>query len=402
MDDLIGIPVLSGFFLAAVVMGVAISRTNFCTMGAVFDWVNLRDFGRLGAWMLAIVVTMLSVSILEVSSVFELDGSRPPYRSPTFAWLRYLLGGLMFGVGMTLAGGCVSKNLVRFGGGNLKSFVTLIFAAICAYLMTKTVFFEIAFYNWIHPLSIDLSPLDIQTQDIGSIMAALIPSIDAGVFHIVTAIAVSVLVVWFILKTRGIRNNLTNISAGLIIGGAVTVGWYLTAGPAGIEWAEAAEFVDNPPVGVGVQSFTFVNPLGEFISLFLDLGNISILVTAGMLAAVGLVAGSFADALVSRQFRLSWFASFRDFVVNAVGGILMGIGGVLALGCTIGQGISGLSTLAVGSIIVLVAIIFSSAVTLKVQYYRLVYEDANFIDALLSGLVDVRLLPSSMRRLEAL
>ena len=160
MDDLIGIPVLSGFFLAAVVMGVAISRTNFCTMGAVSDWVNLRDFGRLGAWMLAIVVTMLSVSILEVSSVFELDGSRPPYRSPTFAWLRYLLGGLMFGVGMTLAGGCVSKNLVRFGGGNLKSFVTLIFAAIFAYLMTKTVFFEIAFYNWIHPLSIDLSPLE--------------------------------------------------------------------------------------------------------------------------------------------------------------------------------------------------------------------------------------------------
>ena len=402
MDDLIGIPVLSGFFLAAVVMGVAISRTNFCTMGAVSDWVNLRDFGRLGAWMLAIVVTMLSVSILEVSSVFELDGSRPPYRSPTFAWLRYLLGGLMFGVGMTLAGGCVSKNLVRFGGGNLKSFVTLIFAAICAYLMTKTIFFEIAFYNWIHPLSIDLSPLNIQTQDIGSIMAALIPSIDAGVFHVVTAIVVSVLVVWFILKTRGIRNNLANISAGLIIGGAVTVGWYLTAGPAGIEWAEAAEFVDMPPVGVGVQSFTFVNPLGEFISLFLDLGNISILVTAGMLAAVGLVAGSFAESLVSRQFRLSWFASFGDFVTNAIGGILMGIGGVLALGCTIGQGISGLSTLAVGSIIVLVAIIFSSAVTLKVQYYRLVYEDANFIDALLSGLVDVRLLPSSMRRLEAL
>ncbi len=402
MDDLIGIPVLSGFFLAAVVMGIAISRTNFCTMGAVSDWVNLRDFGRLGAWMLAIVVTMLSVSILEVSSVFELDGSRPPYRSPTFAWLRYLLGGLMFGVGMTLAGGCVSKNLVRFGGGNLKSLATLIIAAIFAYLMTKTVFFEIAFYNWIHPLSIDLSPLNMQTQDIGSIMAALISSIDAGVFHIVTAIAVSVLVVWFIVKTRGIRNNLANISAGLIIGGAVTVGWYLTAGPAGMEWAEAAEFVDNPPVGVGVQSFTFVNPLGEFISLFLDLGNFSILVTAGMLAAVGLVAGSFADALVSRQFRLSWFASFRDFVVNAVGGILMGIGGVLALGCTIGQGISGLSTLAVGSFIVLVAIIFSSAVTLKVQYYKLVYEDASFIDALFSGLVDVRILPSSMRRLEAL
>ena len=402
MDDLIGIPVLSGFFLAAVVMGIAISRTNFCTMGAVSDWVNLRDFGRLGAWMLAIVVTMLSVSILEVSSIFELDGSRPPYRSPTFAWLRYLLGGLMFGVGMTLAGGCVSKNLVRFGGGNLKSFVTLIVAAIFAYLMTKTVFFEIAFYNWIHPLSIDLTPFDIQTQDIGSIMAALIPSIDAGVFRIVTAIAVSVLVVWFIVKTRGIRNNLANISAGLIIGGAVTVGWYLTAGPAGMEWAEAAEFVDNPPVGVGVQSFTFVNPLGEFISLFLDLGNFSILVTAGMLAAVGLVAGSFVDVLVSRQFRLSWFASFRDFVVNAVGGILMGIGGVLALGCTIGQGISGLSTLAVGSLIVLVAIIFSSAVTLKVQYYKLAYEDASFVDALFSGLVDVRILPSSMRRLEAL
>ena len=167
-------------------------------------------------------------------------------------------------------------------------------------------------------------------------------------------------------------------------------------------WAEAAEWADNPPVGVGAQSFTFVNPLGEYISLSLELENATVLITVGMLAALGLVVGSIADSLISGQFRISWFASVGDFISNAIGGILMGIGGVLALGCTVGQGITGMATLAMGSVITVFAIIFASAVTLKTQYYKLIYEDASVADALISGLVDLRVLPKSMRKLEAL
>ena len=402
MDTFIGIPVLVGFFLTAVVLGVTISRTNFCTMGAVSDWVNMNDRGRMGAWLLAIAVAMVAVAILEIAALFELNQQRPPYRSATFAWLRYLLGGLMFGVGMTLAGGCVSRNLVRLGGGNIKSLITLIFAAIFAYLMTKTVFFEIVFYGWMHPLSFDLSAFGIPAQDIGSIISSWIPGFDKSAIHLIAALIVATAVIVFVLKSRNIKSNMTNIAAGLIIGASVTVGWYLTSGPLGLEWAEAAEWADDPPVGVGMQSFTFVNPLGEYISLLLEPAKLSVLVTVGMLAAVGLIIGSLGDSLVSRRFHFSWFASFGDFATNAIGGILMGIGGVLALGCTVGQGISGISTLALGSFIALAAIIFSCTATLKFQYYKLVYDDASVTDVLLSTLADVRILPNSKRRLDPL
>ncbi|MDE0309957.1 MAG: YeeE/YedE family protein [Acidiferrobacterales bacterium] len=389
-----------GFFLTSVILGITISRTNFCTMGAVSDWVNLNDRGRMGAWLLAIASAMVVVSLLEAVSLFELNQQRPPYRSATFAWLRYLVGGLMFGVGMTLAGGCVSRNLVRLGGGNIKSLITLIIAAVFAYFMTKTVFFEIAFYSWMHPLSIDLASIGIPAQDIGSILSAIFPALSKPVVHVLIALAVGVAVIFFVAKTSGIQGNMLNIVAGLMIGGCVTAGWYLTSGPLGLEWAEAAQWADNPPVGVGMQSFTFVNPLGEYISLVLEPGGLSTLLTVGMLAAAGLVIGSLAHSLVSRNFHVSWFASFGDFTANAIGGVLMGVGGVLALGCTIGQGVSGISTLALGSFITLAAIIYSCTATLKYQFYRLVYDDAKVSDVFVTTLVDIRLLPNTKRRLD--
>ena len=402
MDNIIGMPVLLGFFVAALVMGIVISRTNFCTMGAVSDWVNLRDFGRLGSWLLAIVVTMLCVSLLELTSAVNLNESRPPYRSSSFAWLRYLLGGLIFGVGMTLAGGCASKNLVRLGGGSIKSFITLGITAIFAYLMTKTVFYEIAFYNWMQPTAIDLSNSNVNSQDIGSLFAAVLSFADVAVIRFVIALIITALVIWFIAKTRGVRSNLANIVSGLVIGVCVAVAWYLSAGPTGAQWVEAAEWADAPPVGVGPQSFTFINPLGEFLSLFIESDGFWVLLTVGMVAAAGLVIGSLIDALITRQFRFAWFVSLDDFKNNAIGGAFMGIGGVLGLGCTVGQGISGISTLALGSFLTVFAIVFSCAATLKFQYYRLLYEEASFMDALMSSLVDMRILPQSMRKLEAL
>ncbi len=402
MEEIIGLPVLAGFFLIAVIMGAVISRTNFCTMGAVSDWINIGDFGRLGAWFLAIVVAMISVNLMELFALINIDSTRPPYRSATLAWPRYILGGLIFGVGMTLAGGCVSKNLTRFGAGNIKSFVTLAVAAVFAFLMTKTAFYEVGFYNWIHPISLDLTSVNIESQDVGSLFTALFAGIDASTFRLLINLVLIVAVVFFILRTRGIQDNGANLWAGLVIGIAAAAGWFLTSGSIGESWVEAAEWADNPPVGVGPQSFTFVNPLGEIFSLVGNPGNAAVLITAGVMAALGLVVGAFLESITAKQFRFTWFASTKDFVVNAIGGMLMGIGGVLALGCTVGQGISGLSTLALGSFITLVSIILASAVTLKVQYYRMVYEEASFTDAFVSGLVDLKMLPGFMRKLEAL
>ena len=402
MEEIIGLPVLIGFFLVSLVMGFVISRTNFCTMGGVSDWINLNDFGRLGAWFLAMVVAALFIVLLEIAALIDISQQRPPYRSTNFAWLRYLLGGVMFGVGMTLAGGCVSRNLVRVGGGNLKSLVTLLIVAYFAFLMTKTRFFEVMFYNWLQPLSIELNSFGLESQDFGSFIHQIIPLGSPGVIRLILVLLTVLLCWYFIKRTRGFRGNGHNIVAGVVIGLAVVAGWYLTSGPTGMAWVEAAEWADTPPVGVGAQSFTFVNPLGEYVSLALELENASVLITVGMLAALGLLLGSSLDAIFRRQFKFTWFASFGDFVSNAIGGVLMGIGGVLALGCTIGQGVTGVATLAIGSVLTVAAIILSSAVTLKTQYYKLIYEEASVVAALVSGMVDLKMLPKSFRKLEAL
>ncbi len=120
------------------------------------------------------------------------------------------------------------------------------------------------------------------------------------------------------------------------------------------------------------------------------------------MALFGIIAGSLLWSLISRSFRIEWFVNFKDFITHVIGAILMGFGGVLAMGCTIGQGITGTSTLAIGSFLALGAIILGSALTMKVQYYKLVYEDeASFSKALLTGLVDLKLLPERLRKLEA-
>ena len=405
MDSFIGLPVLAGFFAVAIVMGVAISRTNFCTMGAVSDWINIGDKGRFGSWMIAIAIAILVSIFIEFTDFFNLSESRPPYRSANFAWPRYILGGIMFGVGMSLSGGCVSKNLVRFGGGNLKALVILAIAAVFAFFMTKTAFFEVVFFSWIAPLTLDLQSIGVDSQDIGAIVTGLFSSENANVNAVRFVFALATFCVLAVVGIRAVRNPgffNANLVSGVVIGLAVSIGWMLSGGPLGIEWVEAAEWADDPPVGVGVQSYTFVNPLGEVLTLLANLGSVSILLTVGVVAALGLVVGSFLDSIVSRQFSVSWFASRQDFVSSAVGAVLMGIGGVLALGCSIGQGVTGISTLALGSAMALVSMIFGCASTLKVQFYRIMYEDAGFFDALVSGWVDMKLLPESVRKLEAL
>jgi len=117
--------VISGAFALAFVFGAVANKTNFCTMGAVSDWVNMGDTGRMRMWLTAIAVAVLGSSALQVAGVVDL--SKSIYPSPNFTWLSYLVGGFCFGVGMTLGSGCGSKTLIRVGGGSLKSLVVFVF-----------------------------------------------------------------------------------------------------------------------------------------------------------------------------------------------------------------------------------------------------------------------------------
>jgi uncharacterized membrane protein YedE/YeeE len=163
--DLYTQSLLWAFGLSLVFGGIA-NKANFCTMGAVSDWINMGDLNRMRSWMLAVVTAILGVGILEYTGSIDLslttsnETSNPPYRAANFIWLRHLLGGLMFGVGMTLASGCGNKTLVRLGEGNMKSLMVLIIMGICAWWMLFTNLSYNGFLQWMLPLSIDFSLQD--------------------------------------------------------------------------------------------------------------------------------------------------------------------------------------------------------------------------------------------------
>ncbi len=390
---------LSGFLLA-MVLGAVVRKTGFCTMGAISDWVNMGHKGRLHAWFFAIAVAVVGVLVLELGGSADLSTTLPPYRSALFMWPRYLLGGLMFGVGMTLASGCGNQTAVRIGGGNTKSILVFLVMGLWAYLMTKTDFYGYVFHSWMLPLSVDLARAGIDSQALNSVLAGLVGVTSSPLLQGVVAAVVALGFLVPVLRSRHFRERFDFFLSGAVVGAVVVAAWYLTGGAMGVEWKEFAQFMDQPPAGVDPQSLTFVNPTGEALYYLSRPGETG-LITFGVVVYVGVVAGSLLYSLVMRRFHFEWFRSLGDFVNHVVGGTLMGIGGVLAMGCTIGQGVTGVSTLALGSLLALGSIILGSALTMKVAYYRLVYEnEAGFWAALVSSLVDLRLLPKGMRRLE--
>jgi hypothetical protein len=402
-------------FAIAVVMGAVVNKTNFCTMGAVSDWVNMGDLGRIRAWILAIAVALLGVVLLENIGLVAPSEAFPPYRGSSLMWAENLIGGLLFGIGMTLASGCGNKALIRIGGGNIKSIVVLLIVGVIAYFMvnpfpgTDQTLFTVLFYDWIRPLAMDLG----KSQDIGSLVSTDNPVGARLIIGGVLGLAALV----FVFKSADFRGSFDNILGGLIVGLAVVAAWYVSSNVKidlsgemyslssyAQQWDFLADSSEGKPAEIrslSPQSFTFINPMGQTMGYAASKFDRAVL-TFGIMALLGVIAGSFLWSVVSRRFRIEWFASFKDFASHFIGAILMGFGGVLGLGCTIGQGITGVSTLAVGSFITLISIVFGSALTMKVQYYKMVYEDdATFAKALVTSLVDMKLLPGGMRKLEA-
>ncbi len=403
-------------FAIALVMGAAVNKTNFCTMGAVSDVVNMGDWSRMRAWLFAIAVALLGVTVLEASGLLTLSQTFPPYRGGSLAWIENLLGGLIFGVGMTLASGCGNKCLIRIGGGNIKSLMVLVIIGVIAYFMTNpfpgsdNTLYSLLFYGWTNPMAINLGA----GQDLGNVLAGTEGAATARTW-IGAVLAIAVLA--FVWKSAAFRGSFDNILGGLIVGLAVLAFWYVSGNlkldidgdmmnmtSYYNQWDFLAESEEGKPAAgapLATQSFTFINPMGQTLG-YAASGFTSALLTAGVMALFGVILGSFLWSVVTKGFRIEWFRSANDFFSHFIGATMMGVGGVLAMGCTIGQGITGISTLAIGSFITFFAIVLGSALTMKVQYYKLVYEDeASFTQALVAGLCDMKLLPNGLRKLEA-
>lgn len=393
-------------FVITAIMGAVAVKTNFCTMGAVSDAINIGDTGRLRAWIFAAAVAILGVMGLQLLGVSDFsvttsnETAVPPYRTAMFAWPRYILGGLIFGIGMTLGSGCGNKTLLRVGGGNLKSIFVLAAMGFGAYLMMFTNFNATVFMSWMQPLFVDLSAMGVADQSLSTIIGSVIGQDGASFEYIVAAVLGLALVAWA-FKSSDFRGNFDNILGGLIVGLAVVAAWYVTTGPMGAALMEEVDFMDERPLSVGAQSLTFVQPSAQVIH-YAKQGFLPNLLTFAMAAGAGAIFGALLYSIIMRKFKFEWFTGLKDFSNHIIGGFLMGIGGVLGMGCTIGQGVTGVSTLALGSFITMLSIMLGSALTMKVQLYKMVYEDeATFGRALVTGLADLKLLPGSLRKLDA-
>ena len=355
-----------GAFVLAFVFGFVGNRTNFCTMGAVSDVVNLGDWNRMRMWLLAIAVAILGANALELAGAIKLSNSI--YPAANFTWLSYLVGGALFGVGMTLGSGCGSKTLIRVGGGNLKSVVVLVFMAIAAYMTLRGLFGTVR-VGVLEPVSVQLS----SGQDLPSLLAKWLGA-ERRAMEIAAALVVGGALAVFALSRREFR-QFDYLLGGIVVGLVIVGGWYVS-GKLGYV-AEHPDTLQEAWVATNtgrMESLSFVAPQAFLLELLMFWTDKSKVVTFGIASALGVIAGSAAYALVSKSFRLESFRDAPDMLRHIVGGILMGFGGVVALGCTIGQGITGFSTLAIGSILTFAAIIAGAAATMKFEYWRLTRE----------------------------
>jgi uncharacterized membrane protein YedE/YeeE len=332
--------VASAGFAAGVVFGATAQRTNFCTMGAISDLVLTGQANRFRAWVLAIAVAILGSQALHLAGVVDLGKSI--YLTPNLGWLGAILGGLLFGFGMTMAGGCGNKTLVRLGGGSLKSLVVFLCLGLAAYATLRGVLGVLR-----QPMeaatNVDLAKLGVARQGIVDIIAKSSGLASGGIRAALT-LTVAGGFLYYCFRDADFRASGRDIAAGLIIGALVPVGWLIT-GVLGLDDFEPTQ----------LASFTFVAPIGDTLQYAMTFTGAKI--NFGIAAVLGVIAGAFAAASLAGRFKLEGFTDTNDMLRHMLGGVMMGAGGVLALGCTVGQGITGMSTLALGSVLAWLSII---------------------------------------------
>ena len=269
--------VAAGAFVLAGVFGFVANKTNFCTMGAVSDMLHMGSLGRLGAWLFAMGLAILGTQGLHAAGLVDLDGAI--YLTPNFGWLGYVVGGIAFGAGMTLAGGCGQRNLVRFGAGNLKALVVLLVLGITAYTTVRGLL-GLARITIFEAPNVDLEMHDLDDQGLATLLAAALGMDDPGTLRTVLAALLGGGLVAFALAQSEFRRSADNLLAGIVIGAVITGGWFVTG------------YIGNDDFEpVPLESMTFVAPTGNAINYLMTFTGSTI--NFGVGAVLGMIAGSF-------------------------------------------------------------------------------------------------------------
>lgn len=315
---------LAGFAIGIGFGGLA-RWSGFCLRGAVEDVLTKPDAPRARGFLMAMVVALVSVQALVLTG--QLDLSKAVVLPSQLFWGGALLGGALFGVGMVLTGGCGTRMLVLAGGGNLRSVVVFFVFGFVAYATIRGI----------------LAPARATLMAASSVTLSqqTLPLVAGGIV-LVLALA---FILWRPLSTQ-------QLIGGALIGALVPAGYLVTAVLGHDDFNPTTVESLNTTRGGGDSLIYLLTWTGSKI-------NFGIAFVAGVLVGAALV------ALLRREFRLEGFERPADMLRYALGGALMGVGGVLALGCTVGNGLTGIASLAPTSFIALPAMVLAAAATLK-------------------------------------
>ncbi len=341
-----------GGLLIGTLFGMIVYYTNFCTMGSISDFMNFGDFRRFRSWLLAGLTAIIGVLVLQQLGVMDPHNSM--YLSTNFGWLGNVVGGLMFGVGMVLAGGCVSRNLVRAGGGDLRALLLLFVIGVFGFMTIGGLLGPLR-VSWFAIGTVNLADSGMDSQSIGAFLANF-TGMDVARAESITLWVIVAVMAGFIFSSKQFVKSPEMLIAGFGIGILVVAGWALTG-------MAQDDFADVP---VALTSLTYVRPAGETIDYMMRFTAFEY-ASFGVVTTFGALLGGFIGAALKRDLRFKTFANNADTVRNIIGAAIMGIGGVLALGCTLGQAVTGVSTLALGSFITFAFIVIGGMIGMKMM-----------------------------------
>lgn len=354
--------VLWATFAVGLAFGAISHRSHFCTMGAVADVVNFGDWNRMRMWLVAIAIATLGLQGMSLGGYANLNDTI--YLGTQWSWLSGILGGLLFGAGMVLASGCGSKTLIRLGAGNLKALVVFVIMGITAYMTLRGVFgvFRATFLD---PVRVEFNT----SPYIPELLANLLTSEPANLTQIL-AIALPLLLLLAAMANKSAWNKEV-ILGGTGVGLTIVAAWwvifqmaYIPEHPDTLEAAYLGSYANR------AEGFSFVAPYAYTLEWLMFFSDITRVLTVGVVACFGVILGSTASALTDKSFRWESFNGVEDTANHTVGAVLMGVGGVLALGCTVGQGLSGVSTLSLASFVALGSIVVGAIGALRYQMWR--------------------------------
>ena len=351
--------VLVAILLLAAVLGFVMRETRFCTVGAISDVVYLQDWGRARQWCMAIAVSMLGFTALTLRGQLQVGDAL--YASRRLLWLSALAGGLLFGGGMVLASGCGARNLTRLGSGSLKALVVLLVMGVAAFATLKGIT-AVARVRWLDSVHLEFAGPALLPEWLAGHMAWSLTLLRG-----VLGLGLGSLLLLLAFDPRpGAEHSRIVLLGGLLVGLCVTAAWWLGGHLALVaEHPETLEQVYAATYSGRIEAFSFVTPVAHTLDWLMFFSDRNKVLTWGIASVAGVVLGSFVHALWRRDFQWQGFADRGDLARHLLGGLMMGVGGVTAMGCTVGQGISAISMLSLGSFVALAGIVLGAVLMLR-------------------------------------